>query len=89
MRDKTIERSKDYLPRSLQGQQTTTMSQMNLLLVSLVALLLLGTMMDSAAAGDCNGSRCGCYKGFCWAYADGGHTRKGDCGGVTLRSKAS
>ena len=54
------------------------MFRVNLLLVSLVAILVLGTMMDLVVAGDCNGSRCGCYKGYCWAYADGGHTRKGD-----------
>ncbi|CAF1324650.1 unnamed protein product [Adineta steineri] len=27
---------------------------------------------------DCNGSRCGCYKGRCWAYADAGYTKQGD-----------
>ncbi|CAF1325705.1 unnamed protein product [Adineta ricciae] len=28
--------------------------------------------------GDCDGRRCGCYNGYCWAYVDAAHTNRGD-----------
>jgi len=37
-----------------------------------------GTSCDEIAGGDCQGSRCGCYNGYCWAYVDEAHTNIGD-----------
>lgn len=34
--------------------------------------------MENVVAGDCNGKICGCYKGYCWAYADAANTNSGD-----------
>jgi hypothetical protein len=54
------------------------MMKPSFIFVAVIALVIFSMMMDQAMAGDCNGSRCGCYKGYCWAYVDGAHTSQGD-----------
>jgi hypothetical protein len=34
--------------------------------------------LEKPGAGDCDGSRCGCYKQYCWAYTNSNHTTKDD-----------
>jgi hypothetical protein len=43
-----------------------------------IVFFVFGMMMERVVAGDCDGSRCGCYKSYCWAYADGLHANPGD-----------
>lgn len=35
-------------------------------------------MVKKTTAGDCNCLRCGYYKGYCWGYAEGSHTKPVD-----------
>ncbi|UJR18051.1 hypothetical protein I4U23_004952 [Adineta vaga] len=48
------------------------------LFVTISAFIIFGMMIDKVAAGDCDGGRCGCYKGYCWAYADAARANGGD-----------
>ncbi|CAF1058594.1 unnamed protein product [Rotaria sp. Silwood1] len=57
---------------------STIMMKLNALIVSMIALLFFGMIVEKTAAGDCDGSRCGCYKGYCWAYVYEGRVRVGD-----------
>ena len=50
------------------------MFKLSLLVVSVILLVV----CEMTSAGDCKGSSCGCYKGYCWAYVSGSETRPGD-----------
>jgi hypothetical protein len=55
------------------------MASSKLILPSLMLIVLVLAMtMEMSIAGDCNGSRCGCYTGRCWAYVSEKNTEDDD-----------
>lgn len=48
------------------------------LFVSVIVFVAFAMVIEKTVAGDWNGSICGCYKGYCWAYADASYTNKSD-----------
>ncbi|CAF2119520.1 unnamed protein product [Rotaria magnacalcarata] len=62
------------------------MLKLNLIVISAIIFIIFGTIIEETAAGDCNGDRCGCYKGYCWAYVSGTRVRAGDWWCYTQRA---
>ena len=54
------------------------MFKFSFLTVSLIVIVIFQMFIEKTTAGDCNGSICGCYKGYCWAYASATATGRGD-----------
>lgn len=54
------------------------MVKMNLFVILSISISIFGMMITKTNAGDCNGSRCGCFKGYCWAYVSEARVRTGD-----------
>jgi hypothetical protein len=54
------------------------MFKLSFLAVTVIVLVVFEMLIGKTAAGDCNGSNCGCYKGYCWAYASTVEASPGD-----------
>ena len=55
------------------------MFKLSFFTASLIVVLVAEMLIGKTAAGDCNGLICGCYKGYCWAYASASsETKSGD-----------